>query len=204
MSKLFCKSLGSRIGIIQSYEMLDSGSMIRILYRCCIFFLWEYGLPHDTLQATLWAHRRWYQAMESGSCTLPEDDYARINLILNELLMKVQVSVQKVTNFHLQDELTEDSLGLGIRVSSSQSSQQSSVSTEKDCGSTFTGSAIEVANLGDVSEIPDDVQERIEYPEPFDFDCNDQLFSGSRDWSERQFKKWLQSTQAERWAHALH
>ncbi len=198
VSKLFCKSLGSRIGIIQSYDMLDSGCMMRILYRCCLFFLVEHGLPHDTLQASLWAHRRWYQAMESGVCTLSEDDYARINLIMNELSMKVQVSVQNIINFHLQDESTEDSLGLGIRVSSSHSSQQSSVRTPKHCGSRFTGLASEVANLGDVSDIPDDVQESIQHQELFDFDSSDQVASGSDGWSELQFKKWLQATQAER------
>jgi hypothetical protein len=194
MSKLFCKSLGSRIGTIQSFGMLDSGSIVRILYKCCLFFLWEHGLPHDTLHASLWAYRRWYQAIESGVCSLSEEDYTRINLIFNDFRIKVQFSYAKLPNIHLGDEHTEDSLGLGFIFPSSQSSHQSSLGTEKES---------EIANLGDVSEIPDDVQEIIECSKPFHFDFNDQLTTPAVESSELQFKIWLQTTQAEQWVHAL-
>jgi uncharacterized protein YegL len=102
ISKLFCKSLGSRVHSIHSFSMLDLGSMVHILDRC---FLFEHEIPNETLRSSIWAHSFWYQALDSGTA-LSEDAYSRISLILNELLTKVSIASLQNTGVDLHNEKT--------------------------------------------------------------------------------------------------
>jgi hypothetical protein len=174
MSKLFCKSLGSRVGTIQSFSMLDPGSMIRILHRCCRFeFLHDGGvghlLPYETSKHSIWAHQRWYEALDTGQGALSEDDFSRINLILNKLLHDVEIASAKVTDYDPTKELEEmEGVQMDIPSSRSMSSSQSNLKTLKTHGSKFGCSiAGEVLDLeGEVfdSEGSSDLKDAVALP----------------------------------------
>jgi hypothetical protein len=90
LAKLFCKSFGSRLNQVTSFDELDAGSLFRMVNMCVFFSLQVQGLSLHTSREFVWAHRLWYNSWDSDTGILSIDDFSRIMLILSELFHNSQ------------------------------------------------------------------------------------------------------------------